>query len=129
MRRRLIHISQMALIGSAMLGCKAVGPDYEPPVTPVPDGWTRALESEKKASRTGAERWWADFQDEDLNRLIAMAKNNNPDLKRGQARIEEAWQQRRVIRAAFFTHSDFYGRNENGLGSFDSGGVKWDPGS
>jgi len=129
MRRLLIHISQMALIGGAMLGCKAVGPDYEPPVTPVPDGWTRALQSEKKASRTGAERWWADFQDADLNRLITMAKNNNPDLKRGQARIEEAWQQRRVIRAAFFPHSDFFGRNENGLGSFDSGGVKWDPGS
>lgn len=129
MKRRLIQVFQSALICGAMLGCKAVGPDYEPPVTPVPDGWTRVLEGEKKASRTGAERWWADFQDADLNRLIATARRNNPDLKRGEARIKEAWQQRRVIRAAFFPHSDFFGRHAEGLGSFDRGGVNWNRGS
>ena len=129
MRRSLIHLSQSVLIGCAMLGCKAVGPDYEAPVTPVPDGWTRVLESEKKASRTGAERWWAEFNDADLNGLIATAKKNNPDLKRGEARIKEAWQQRRVIRAAFFPHSDLFARNSTGLGSFESDGVQWDAGS
>lgn len=129
MRWQLTHILRLSLVCAALLGCKSVGPDYEAPVTPVPDGWTRVLTHEKSASRTGAQRWWSDFQDRDLDKLITLARTNNPDLKRAQARIREAWQQRRVIRAALFPHTDLYGRNSNGLGSFDSGGIKWDPGS
>lgn len=129
MRHFLYQTFKVALVGLATLGCKAVGPDYQAPVTPVPDGWTRVLEGEKNASQTGAERWWADFQDADLNRLIVTAKANNPDLKRGEARIKEAWQQRRVIRAALFPFTDLNAEFENGLGSFDRSGIRWDPGS
>jgi outer membrane protein, multidrug efflux system len=122
-----MHILPMAFVCWGLLGCKAVGPDYDPPVTPVPDAWTRVLEGEKAASRTGAQRWWADYNDPVLNELIAMARKNNPDLKRTGARVSQAWQQRRVIRAALFPHTDLYGRNANGLGNFDSNGIKWDP--
>ncbi|MFD2256059.1 efflux transporter outer membrane subunit [Luteolibacter algae] len=119
----------MILASVALLGCTVVGPDYESPVTPVPDGWTRVLEKEQSASKTGAQKWWADFNDPDLTKLIATARKNNPDLKRARARIEQAWHQRRVIRAAFFPHSDFFGRQDHGLGSFDRSGIDWDPGS
>jgi len=129
MRCRFYHSLFWAFASATMLGCKAVGPDYESPVTPVPDAWTRVMKGEKSSSRTGAERWWADFNDADLSRLIAMARKNNPDIKRAQARIQEAWQQRQVITAAFFPHSDLYGRQSYGLGTFDQSGVKWDLGS
>ena len=129
MQRALTHILQMTFVCGSLLGCKAVGPDYEPPLMSVPDGWTRAIEGERSASRTGAQRWWSEYNDSNLNQLIAMARKNNPDLKRAHARVQEAWQQRRVINAALFPHSDLFGRNDNGLGSFDSSGIKWDPGS
>jgi multidrug efflux system outer membrane protein len=129
MRSFLTHFLRMTFVCVSVLGCKAVGPHYEPPVTPVPDGWTRVLERERSASRTGAQRWWAEYNDADLNRLIAMAKKNNPDIKRAHARVQEAWQQRRVIRAALFPHSDLFGRNATGLGTFDSNGINLDPGS
>lgn len=117
------------LTGIALLGCKAVGPDYEEPITPIPDAWTKILESEKNSSKTGAQRWWAKFQDADLSKLITAARKNNPDLKRGEARIKEAWQQRRVIRAALYPNSGLSAEYRNGLGSFDSSGFNWDPGT
>ena len=87
------------------------------------------MEGERTLQSTGAERWWSDFNDRYLSKLIAMARKNNPDLKRAKARIQEAWQQRSVIRAALFPHSDFNGKSSYGLGSYDNSGVKWDTGS
>ena len=126
MRGRSLHLLSLISLSATLWGCKAVGPDYQPPVTPVPDSWARAIQGERSSAQTGAQRWWRQFKDPDLNRLIAMAKDNNPDLKRAQARIHQAWHQCRIIEASLFTHNDLYARNSNGLGSFNTSGVKWD---
>lgn len=128
MRRLLIPASHILLLAAFMCGCKPVGPDYKPPNTTIPDVWTRILKEERNANQTGSQAWWADFHDPDLNRLIEIAKNNNPDLKESYARIKESWQQRRVIAAALFPHSDLLNKKSFGLGTFDNSGINWNIG-
>ncbi|NNC90263.1 MAG: TolC family protein, partial [Akkermansiaceae bacterium] len=119
------------LLSTALLvaGCAAVGPDYEPPAISTPDEWTYAISADLVSSRTGAQRWWRQFDDATLNRLIARSRSDNPNVKRARARIAEGWYQRGVLAAAFYPHTDFYGRDEYGMGTFDSDGVKFDAGS
>src|SRR5262249_46151100 len=58
----------------------AVGPRYQPPQVPVPPGW-----SEARGGGTPDEqalgRWWAEFRDPILDRLVARAVEGNLDLK------------------------------------------------
>lgn len=82
-------------------GCK-LGPDYERPAVPLPEGW-RSLSSNEQESLANTP-WWELFKDPELVRLIDLALTENKDLKIAVERIEEA-------RAFYgFTRADLYPR-------------------
>jgi NodT family efflux transporter outer membrane factor (OMF) lipoprotein len=90
-----------ALIGLA--GCAAVGPDYVPPATDVPTGWSsldpaaRPLESSETPA--GLCQWWQNLNDPLLSALIDEALQASPDLRNAQAKLREA-RARRTVTAA-----------------------------
>src|SRR5262245_24802011 len=81
MRRSLLSASLFLLL----CGC-ALGPDYERPVVDTPQTY-RYAEAEARDPLNIV--WWAQFHDEDLERLIAIALQENKDMQIAAARVEE----------------------------------------
>ncbi|TAH38185.1 MAG: efflux transporter outer membrane subunit [Planctomycetota bacterium] len=81
-RARLILA--VVLLGA---GC-TLGPDYERPEVPVPDGWREVSGDEQRSLANTP--WWELFQDPELVRLIEVALTENKDLLIAVERIEEA---------------------------------------
>ena len=71
-------------------GCAAVGPDYEPPETEVPDQWQQVLADEMSSGQTALVNWWEELDDAKLSELIARARDGNLQLQEAVARIREA---------------------------------------
>ena len=92
----------------------------------MPDAWTESIDSDNKSSLTGSQRWWKKYNDPTLDKLIKRSRAANPNIRIARARISESWYQRSVLAAAWYPHAEFNARDEHGLGSFDSSGVKWD---
>jgi NodT family efflux transporter outer membrane factor (OMF) lipoprotein len=87
---------------SLLSGCISVGPDYEAPVTPLPDAWHEAVTNEFSSGTPDLQTWWTVFGDEMLNGLITHAATNNLDLKTAAARIEQAAALRGVSASQYF---------------------------
>ena len=81
---RLILIFSFGLIG-----CVSMTPDYQRPEvgTPVPEQYQNAAAVED--GLTVDDRWWQDFGDPELNRVVETAVQNNWDIKQAAARILE----------------------------------------
>ena len=73
------------LLGLSLGGC-LVGPDYRRPALDTPATWRFADQEAKGLTDTA---WWEQFQDPELNGLIAAALRENKDLKIAAARVEE----------------------------------------
>jgi NodT family efflux transporter outer membrane factor (OMF) lipoprotein len=73
-------------------GCAAVGPDYQKPTVPVPKNWQSPIvnASPSNVDESGLARWWREFHDPVLDRLIERALANNKNLKQAEARLLEA---------------------------------------
>ena len=86
--------SLVLLAGLGLAGCAAVGPDYVPPATDLPAGWTRldpAAQPVTHADATGdLSQWWQSLNDPLLSGLIAEALQASPDLRSAQAKLREA---------------------------------------
>lgn len=67
-------------------GC-TLGPDYQRPAVPVPEGWRLDGAEQESLANTP---WWELFQDPELLRLIEIALAENQDLRIAVERIEEA---------------------------------------
>jgi multidrug efflux system outer membrane protein len=80
-RRHLVLITALSVVG-----CAAVGPDYQRPEVPVPAQW-RLADGEGTAIANAG--WWKQFQDPALDQLVDTALHENKDLKIASARIEE----------------------------------------
>ncbi|MBU2551362.1 MAG: efflux transporter outer membrane subunit [Proteobacteria bacterium] len=83
-------------------GCARVGPDYRrpDPVVPIPSSFEQAGSSRSTGSST--DRWWEDFGNPELNRLVDDVLSNNLDMKLAAARILEIQGQFRRTRADRF---------------------------
>jgi multidrug efflux system outer membrane protein len=103
-----------------------VGPNFEKPKVNVPDSWTHAIQSDNSAPFTGSQRWWQKFNDPTLDKLIKISRKSNPNIQIAKARITESWYQRSVLAAAWYPKSDFNGRDDYGLLTYDRNSVKWD---
>ncbi len=96
-----------ALVLSA--GCLKVGPDYARPELPVkpPPAYQEA------AGQAGpfqdSTRWWEDFGDPELNRLVEMALQRNQDLAQATARVDELQALFGQARAARYPQVDIKG--------------------
>jgi NodT family efflux transporter outer membrane factor (OMF) lipoprotein len=94
-----LRATLLPLLLPSVLGC-AVGPRYKAPEIPVPKTWTEAPAVSAAPSTVSLERWWTEFQDPTLDRLVARAVEGNLDLKIAAARIREARAARGIAAAA-----------------------------
>lgn len=90
--RRLLPLSALALAGCT------VGPNYSEPKMPAPPGFAEAATQVPAPDLNG---WWHAYQDPELERLIAIALAESPDIATAAARIREARAQERIAGAAY----------------------------
>ena len=77
------------VVAGCLAGC-AVGPDYVPPRTEVPDLWSQELSRGLVDGEADLRTWWTALDDAELDRLIARATEGNLDLRQAVARIRQA---------------------------------------
>lgn len=109
------------LTGALLLGGCTLAPKYERGATPVPAAWP-AGEAYSAADQAGlpSASYRTLFQDERLQKIIALALENNRDLRQAAANIERARAQVRIQRADLFPQIDVGGditRRASGGGS------------
>jgi NodT family efflux transporter outer membrane factor (OMF) lipoprotein len=112
-------------------GC-AVGPDFHPPQTAVPQGWEGVKMDERdQTSVTTAQPldlvdWWSRFDDPVLTSLVERAIASNLDLARAKSRIRQARAARGVVAAGFWplvNTTAAYQRSGTGAPSSGGGGT------
>ena len=54
-------------------GCAAVGPDFEKPEAPTPEGWLETADSALSTEASDHRDWWKNFNDPALEALIQRA--------------------------------------------------------
>ena len=85
-----------------------VGPQYKSAKIDTSNSWN-APSSNKNLSYTTAKidiEWWKNFQDPELNTLIAKAIQNNIDIKIAEAKIRKAVALRQISSSYFFPSLD-----------------------
>jgi outer membrane protein, multidrug efflux system len=91
----------LCALGISLAGC-TVGPNYKRPSTDAPIAY-RGLTAEEAASPStqtlGEEKWWEVFQDEQLQKLIRTALQQNYDARIAATRVLEAQAQVGLARA------------------------------
>jgi outer membrane protein, multidrug efflux system len=76
---------------SILISACAVGPKYEAPTPTVPAAWNVALPTSTTETRgEDLARWWQQFDDEAVVRLIDAAQQTSPTLLQAAARIAQA---------------------------------------
>ncbi len=80
----------VSLIAALLSGC-AVGPNYQPPVTNLPDHFQHAMNAGEPATSAQPElsTWWQGFNDPVMTRVIATALAQNLDLEQAAARVRQ----------------------------------------
>jgi len=71
-----------------LLTACAMGPDYKRPKVPAPEEY-RMAEAEKETKSIANLPWWQLLDDEELQKLVRIALNENKDLKQAVATVEE----------------------------------------
>jgi multidrug efflux system outer membrane protein len=108
-------------------GC-AVGPDYRPPETKVPETWdgqavvTPAHPSQTTTAPVTLVAWWNAFNDPSLSSLVEMAVRANLDLRQAEARIRQARASRGVAVAPLFPQADASAQYQKSQGSSEAAG-------
>jgi len=128
--RQIKHISFVwlpAVILAALVGC-AVGPNYRPPQTTVPETWngqevvTGAQPSKTTPNPVTLVEWWQVFNDPTLASLVEMAIRSNLDLRQAEARIRQARASRGVAGAPLWPEVDASALYQRSQGSSEVGG-------
>ena len=106
-RERVMRRAALAIVVvSAALetGC-LVGPNYQKPKVATPPAY-RGPDNSSAGSAAeqslGDEKWWTVFRDEQLQKLIRLALQQNFDLRLAASRVEQARAQLRVTRSYQF---------------------------
>lgn len=108
-------------------GC-AVGPDYKPPETKVPEQWDgQAVVTPAHPSKTTPDpvtlvEWWTAFNDPTLSSLVEMALRANLDLRQAEARIRQARASQGVAGAPLLPQADASALYEKSQGSSEAAG-------
>ena len=101
---RIIHL---AVIVALLPSCALIGPDFSRPTVPMPAQYSGVDASQEKLALSNT--WWTLYNDATLNRLIDKALQNNTDIKRAVARIEETDSFAHEVGAALFPQIDLDG--------------------
>jgi multidrug efflux system outer membrane protein len=99
-----------ATAGIFFLGAACtIGPDYRRPDTPVPPTWSEARYNGIDTRPADLARWWEEFNDPALTRLVNRAAGANLDLRLAESRIREARALRRVAESGAWPTVDVSG--------------------
>ena len=79
----------IALSSLCFSGC-TVGPDYHPPQTATRLHWSEPLAGGETNATATATEWWKNFNDMEMDSLIARAVQSNLDLRVAVGRVREA---------------------------------------
>ncbi|MCP4045732.1 MAG: efflux transporter outer membrane subunit [Gammaproteobacteria bacterium] len=82
-----------------LVGACAIGPDYEKPLVETPETW-RFTDAE--ASEVVNTRWWTQFEDPVLDKLIDEALTANLDVRIAAARVEQFAARLNITRSDFY---------------------------
>ncbi|WP_369937423.1 AdeC/AdeK/OprM family multidrug efflux complex outer membrane factor [Xanthomonas tesorieronis] len=116
-------LTPLALAVSALLAGCSLMPAYERPAAPVPaqfDGAAAESGAQTEAIPVADIGWRAVFTDPKLQQVIALALDNNRDLRVAALNIDQAWAQYRVQRADLVPGVDLAG---SGSGSRTPAGL------
>ena len=93
-----------AVIGVALLGGCATGPDYQRPVveTPVAFKETANWKIAEPRDEMARGKWWKIFGDSDLDALIEQVNISNQSLKASEARYRQATALTQSARSSYF---------------------------
>ncbi|MGH7232887.1 MAG: TolC family protein, partial [Nitrospiraceae bacterium] len=80
--------SLVLIVSSLVLISCAVGPDYKQPDVPTPDAF-RMAGTQAELTSVANLPWWELLHDQELQKLIRIALEENRDLRRAVATIEE----------------------------------------
>lgn len=90
---RLLFCVVLLFTPALFQGCTMLGPDYNEPHVEWLDTYQTDLYGQAQPAVAGQDDlrfWWQIFQDPTLNRLIEIARKNNPDLRIAGLRIIES---------------------------------------
>ena len=124
----MISLRKLTIAAAGLLATAcSLEPGYQRPASPVPQSWPEAVTP--AAGQTAvAEIGWRDFfTDPQLQQLIALALQNNRDLRVAALNVQAAQAQYRIQRADLFpsvaaTGGESVERYANGVGSATPGG-------
>jgi len=91
-------------------------PDYSTNEIPAPIALQSSLEAALKTKNfiEGSwpnASWWEEFNDPQLSKFIEEGIQNNPDLKKTEARVRESLNIAKQIKARLFPHIDFFAQD------------------
>ncbi|MDH3068947.1 TolC family protein [Akkermansia sp. N21169] len=98
-----MRIASYICLSSCLLTSCMVGPDFTKPESSLPASWATALPP--KSNLKDLTAWWTIFGDPQLNRLVAQAESNNPDMKMALMRVQEARSSARIAGASLLPSS------------------------
>jgi NodT family efflux transporter outer membrane factor (OMF) lipoprotein len=102
----MLRYRSRALAGvfCAALGACSLAPPYQIPSVPAPPAYRGVTDWKiaQPADALGRGAWWRIYQDPGLDTLEMRVDNANQELKVGFARLEQARDQTRIARAAYF---------------------------
>jgi multidrug efflux system outer membrane protein len=111
----------MSLVLVSMAGCTLVGPDYVRPVVDSPETWRIDYTAAAEVANT---RWWEQFDDPVLTRLIDTALRENKDVRIAAARVEEFAARLDISRSGFYPQIGYGGQASRNQASREAfGGV------
>ena len=99
----LLFTYSLALVG--LSGCAAHSTVAQSKMT-LPADWKNAAGFPVASPSRDLSRWWGRFNDPTLNRLIASALQNSPDIESATARVREARANRDSQQASLFPQLD-----------------------
>jgi len=104
----ILQVIVLPIVAVFIGGC-SVGPNYEPVEMETPDAWHAKVAQAESGGFDISKQWWKIFEDEKLEELILLARENNPDLETAYWRLREARYQRDLATGDFYPDLDAKG--------------------
>ncbi len=101
----MIRRASLASACLGLAGC-TVGPNYLAPPPAAPAAFGEAQTGGASAPAVDLSGWWHAYGDAELDRLVAIALQESPDVAIAASRIAQARAQERIARAAFLPEID-----------------------
>lgn len=111
MLRFQVRLSLAAILFAAIMitGCAAVGPDYKPPDTSLPQSWKNVHApgfSQARAEGRAFSLWWDCLKDPVLTDLVEASLRGSPGIREAAARVQEARARRGISRTGLLPSLD-----------------------